>query len=408
VYTRNARSKSTIGRLAKSLPARAEKERIERMKRRLIMCVLALWTSLVFAEDVPLKSDHPEKYTVQKGDTLWDISKMFLDSPWLWPEIWHINQQIENPHLIFPGDVIGLIYLGSRAGLYGVGSGGTDGTGGTNGTNGEGGGPSFSTTRRITIIERGSTGSVIKLSPTARITPIDTAIPPIPLDAINAFLNNTRIVLPSELERAPYVIASADDRLIQGKHGRVYARGFGELAFAEGDWGIFRRGQVFVDPRTEEILGLEAREIGSADLQSYTKISDVGTLLVTSSREEVRMKDRLLKPEDRSLVTTFMPSAPKEQVEGFMIAVDAGVTQVGQYSVVAINLGNDNGIDEGNVLAIYKAGTIAVDQIEEEKVILPDERAGLMMVFKAYQKMSFALVLQTSRPLKVGDKIKNP
>ncbi len=363
------------------------------MKRRLIMCALALWTSLIFAEDVPLRGDHPDKYTVQKGDTLWDISKMFLESPWLWPEIWHINQQIENPHLIFPGDVIGLVYLGAEKGDYGGG-------GGIGGGIGSG--------QRITIIERGSTGSVIKLSPTARITPIDTAIPPIPLDAINAFLNRSRVVLPSELDRSPYIISSADGRLIQGRNGRVYARGFQEEAFAQGDWGIYRRGQVFVDPRSEEILGLEAIDIGSAELTDYQSISDVGTLLVTSSREEVRNKDRLMKPEDRRLVTTFMPSAPKETVEGFMIAVSGGVTQVGQYSVVAINLGSENGVEDGNVLAIYKTGGIALDQVAEEKVILPDERAGLMMVFRTYSKMSFALVLQTSRPLKVGDKVKNP
>lgn len=385
------------------------------MKTRLIICVLALISGLALAEDVALKSDHPEKYTVQKGDTLWDIAKLFLDSPWLWPEIWHINQQVENPHLIYPGDVIGLVYLGAGGTTYYGGSpqGGGGAQEGGSGGQGTAGGDdaleqSFSSTRRITIIERGSTGSIIKLSPTARITPIDTAIPPIPLDAINAYLNDSRIVLPSELERAPYVIAAADGRLLQGKHGKVYARGFEEAAFAEGDWGIFRRGQVYVDPRTEEVLGLEAKDIGSAQLEDYEQLSDVGTLMVTSSNEEVKAKDRLLKPENRRLVTTFMPSAPKEQVEGFIISVDAGVTQVGQYNVVAINLGKDNGVAEGNVLAIFQTGAIAVDQINEEKVILPDERAGLMMVFKSYQQMAFALVLQASRPLRIGDKIKNP
>lgn len=313
-----------------------------------------------------LRSDHPERYTVVKGDTLWDISGRFLSNPWYWPEIWHVNPQVANPHLIYPGDRLALVYIDGKP--------------------------------KITKVSDG----IIKLSPKVRSEPIDTPIPTIPLDAIASFLTETRIVSPSEINGAPYVLEGADGRIITGAGDRVYARGEKPADRV----GIFRRSKEFVDPETGEFLGLEARAIAKGRITAEN--GDVLTMELSSSSEEVRIGDRLLVNEDRRLTTSFVPSAPDSDIEGVMIAVDGGVNQIGQYNVVAINRGEREGLEEGNVLAVLKAGNRVRDPVTNETIELPSERAGLLMVFQTYEKMSYGLVLQSTRPLSVGDKVTNP
>jgi hypothetical protein len=314
-----------------------------------------------------LRSDHPERYTVVKGDTLWDISGRFLDNPWYWPEIWHVNPQVNNPHLIYPGDVLALVYIDGKP--------------------------------RVTKV---ASNNVVKLSPKVRSEPIETPIPTIPLDAIASFLTDTRIVSPSQLNGAPYVLEGEDGRIITGSGDRVYARG----EISADRVGIFRRSKEFVDPKTGEFLGLEARSIAGGNI--VAERGDILTLELTRSNEEVRIGDRLLVSEDRRLTTSFVPSAPDAGIEGQMIAVDGGVTQIGQYDVVAINRGEREGMKPGNVLAVLKSGNLVRDPVTDETIQLPSERAGLLMVFQAYEKMSYGLVLQATRPLSVGDKVANP
>ena len=314
-----------------------------------------------------LRSDHPERYTVVKGDTLWDISGRFLENPWYWPEIWHVNPQVTNPHLIYPGDRLALVYIDGKP--------------------------------RITkVASRG----VEKLSPKVRSEAIDTPIPTIPLDAIASFLTETRIVSPSEINGAPYVLEGVDGRIITGAGDRVYARGEKPADRV----GIFRRSQEFVDPDTGEFLGLEARSIARGNI--VAEDGDVLTMELASSNEEVRIGDRLLVSEDRRLTTNFVPSAPESEIEGQMIAVEGGVSQIGQYDVVAINRGEREGMEEGNVLAVLKSGNLVRDPVTSETIELPSERAGLLMVFQTYEKMSYGLVLQATRSLSVGDKVTNP
>ena len=314
-----------------------------------------------------LRSDHPERYTVVKGDTLWDISGRFLENPWYWPEIWHVNPQVTNPHLIYPGDRLALVYIDGKP--------------------------------RITkVASRG----VEKLSPKVRSEAIDTPIPTIPLDAIASFLTETRIVSPSEINGAPYVLEGVDGRIITGAGDRVYARG----ETPADRVGIFRRSQEFVDPDTGEFLGLEARSIARGNI--VAEDGDVLTMELASSNEEVRIGDRLLVSEDRRLTTNFVPSAPESEIEGQMIAVEGGVSQIGQYDVVAINRGEREGMEEGNVLAVLKSGNLVRDPVTSETIELPSERAGLLMVFQTYEKMSYGLVLQATRSLSVGDKVTNP
>lgn len=337
--------------------------------RKLLYALAA--TALLFtswAQAQPeLRSDHPERYTVVKGDTLWDISARFLNNPWYWPEIWHVNPQVANPHLIYPGDRLALVYIDGKP--------------------------------RITKV---ASNGVVKLSPQVRSEPIDTPIPAIPLDAISSFLTDTRIVSPEELEGAPYVLEGEDGRIITGAGDRVYARGDKPADKV----GIFRRTKEFRDPDTGEFLGLEARSIGAGNITAEN--GDVLTLRLTKSNQEIRIGDRLLTSVDRPIATSFVPSSPDETVEGEMIAVDGGVNQIGQYDVVAINRGERDGLEAGNVMAVLKSGNLVRDPVTGETIELPSERAGLLMVFQAYEKMSYGLVLQATRPLSVGDKVTNP
>ncbi|MGF2687388.1 LysM peptidoglycan-binding domain-containing protein [Marinobacter sp. DUT-3] len=337
--------------------------------RKLLYALAAsmlLLTSWAHAQP-ELRSDHPERYTVVKGDTLWDISARFLEDPWQWPEIWHVNPQVENPHLIYPGDRLALVYIDGKP--------------------------------RLTKV---TSNGVVKLSPKVRSEPIDTPIPAIPLDAISSFLSETRIVSAEEINGAPYVLEGEDGRIITGAGDRIYARGDKPADKV----GIFRRSQEFRDPETGEFLGLEARSIARGDINAEN--GDVLTLSLTKSSEEVRIGDRLLVSEDRRLTTNFVPSSPDEELEGEMISVEGGVNQIGQFNVVAINRGEREGLKPGNVMAVLKSGNMVRDPVTNETIELPSERAGLLMVFQTYEKMSYGLILQATRPLSVGDKVTNP
>ena len=337
---------------------------------RKLLYALAAFTLLFtsWAHAAPeLRSDHPERYTVVKGDTLWDISGRFLNNPWYWPEIWHVNPQVKNPHLIYPGDRLALVYIDGKP--------------------------------RVTKV---ASSDVVKLSPQIRSEAIDTPIPAIPLDAISSFLTDTRIVSPAELNGAPYVLEGEDGRIITGAGDRVYARGDKPADKV----GIFRRTKEFVDPESGEFLGLEARSIGAGNVTAEN--GDVLTLRLTKSNQEIRIGDRLLTSVNRPIATSFVPSAPEQDVEGQMIAVDGGVSQIGQYDVVTINRGERDGLEPGNVMSVLKSGNMVRDPVTGETIELPSERAGLMMIFQSYEKMSYGLVLQATRPLSVGDKVTNP
>lgn len=337
---------------------------------RKLLYVLAAFTLLLtsWAHAEPeLRPDHPERYTVVKGDTLWDISGRFLNNPWYWPEIWHVNPQVANPHLIYPGDRLALVYIDSKP--------------------------------RITKV---ASRDAVKLSPRIRSEPIDTSIPAIPLDVIGSFLTDTRIVSAEQISGAPYVLEGDDGRIITGAGDKLYARG----EKPADKVSVFRRSREFRDPDTGEFLGLEARSIARGEVAREN--GDVLTVNLTSSNEEVRIGDRLLVSEDRRLTTSFVPSAPGGNIAGQMISVDDGVNQIGQFDVVAINRGTREGLEVGNVMAVLKNGNLTRDPVTGETVELPSERAGLLMVFQVYEKLSYGLVLQASRVLTVGDRVSNP
>ncbi len=325
-----------------------------------------------------LKPGHPDVYVVVKGDTLWDISGTFLSKPWLWPEIWQINPQIENPHLIYPGDQIALVYVDGQPRLQ---------------------------------LRRGDAGRTTRLTPSdtvslqpqIRATPLESSIPAISLDAIQGFLVQNRVVAPGLLDGSPYVVQGEGERLVLGAGDRVYVRG--SLGDSEA-FNIVRKGPLYVDPDTNEVLGREATYIGLG--RAVGQEDDIATLSVSSTREEIQIGDRVLPTEERRVDSSFFPSAPDAEVRGQIISVFSGVTQVGQYDVVVLNRGERESMAVGNVLAIYKRGALARDRIANETIRLPSERAGLLMVFRTFEKLSYGLVLSTERPLSVNDEVRNP
>jgi len=326
---------------------------------------------LAFADTVKLNPNHPDKYTVVTGDTLWDISGRFLQNPWQWPEIWHVNPQIANPHLIYPGDIISLVYVDGKPRL---------------------------------IINRGK--KTVKLTPQGRIISLDQAIPTIPMDAIKQFLKEPVIVGKDELDKAPYVVEFKGEHIVAATNDSVYARGIKDSSVHK--YAIVRAGNTYTDPVTKEILGYEARFVGNAKLY---RTGDPSTLKMLRTTREVIVGDRLLPSSEDIYDANFIPRAPASDISGFILAVLDGVNQIGSNQVVVINKGNRDGIEPGHVLDIYQAGKTIKDSVSKNRkdtVTLPDEKAGILMVFRTFDKLSYALVMKASRNINVYDAVRNP
>lgn len=244
-----------------------------------------------------------------------------------------------------------------------------------------------------------------KLEPSIRVEPLESAIPAIPLDAVSSLMTTGRIVEEDTLAMAPRILAGKSESLIFGPGDIFYGRG--EWDEDTSVYGIFREGNVYMDPETGEVLGYEAVEVGLA--RAIDREGDVVTFRLTSVSEDVRIGDRLMVTEERRVESTFYPVPPEQYVEGVIMTVLGGVTQVGRNDVVVINRGLNQGLDVGHVLAIAKQGAIVRDGgFGGEMVQLPTERAGVLLVFQAFEKMAYGLVLQTSEPLRVGDVVRSP
>lgn len=344
--------------------------------------------------------NYPERYVVVKGDTLWDISKRFLNDPWLWPSVWHINPGIRNPHLIYPGDVIVMyiingkpyITLDGQAGVLpeGVASGGT-------------------TQQKPRIPSEVKPGlKVVKLSPSSRVSGLHKAISTIPESALRAFLDRPRVVTEDEIENAPYIVSSYEEHLVSGTGNRVYAR---NLTSPMAGYNIVRPGKEYIDPETDKVLGYEAIYLADARFVKLGKDSDEpATLLVTKAMREVLNNDVLIPHEDRQAMFQFTPRSPETQVKGQIMSVFNGVSQIGQHMVVVLNRGEKDGLAPGHVLAVMQKGAEVTDTRKWffSSVDLPDERAGIMMVFKTYQNLSYALIMEANRAMHVNDRFENP
>jgi hypothetical protein len=323
-----------------------------------------------------LNPRHPDTYVVERGDTLWDIAAMFLRDPWYWPEIWQINPQVANPHLIYPGDILSLAYL-------------DDG-------------------RPVIQVERGPAGSglVDRLSPRVRSEPLEEAIPTIPFETLRAFLSRPAIIQESEFDTLPYVFAHPDGLL--GSAGRdVYVRG---TDAAPGDvFNVVHVGDPLVDPDDNEVIGYEGIYVGQGRVRAS---GDPATVFLTESARETTIGDYLLDEESIRPVN-FLPRAPEEYTEGRIISVLDGVSLIGQYQVIVLNRGARDGLEPGHVLSVYQTGEIVKDTIARrglanEKVRLPDEFAGTTMIFRVFDRMSYALVMEATKEIRVLDTVRNP
>lgn len=326
-----------------------------------------------------VKPSAPERYVVKKGDTLWDIATTFLKDPWYWPEIWHVNPQIANPHLIYPGDVITLYYIDGRPYLS------------------VNGGPRVAAPAGI---------PTERISPQVRIEPLDRQAAEIPIQAINSFIVRPRVVSKELLEEAPYIVDSEDERLIYGAGDRVYVRGL-ERDPQTARYSVFRPGDALRDPNTGELLGYEAIHVGEANLVAYGRPS---TVVLTDTVREALRGDRLLPVEDH-LDRSFVPHAPSLERDGEVISLFDAISQIGQNQVAVINLGARDGIEPGHVLAVYQAGRSVRDPYApaaRRELTLPEERIGVMMVFRSFDKVSYALVMESLRPVQVGDAARQP
>src|SRR5690554_502306 len=350
--------------------------------RKTLLALVLLAAGGIAQANVELNSNHPDQYTVVKGDTLWDISGKFLRQPWKWPEIWHANPQVKNPHLIYPGDVLSLVYIDGKPRL---------------------------------VLSRGDSHGTIRLSPGVRRTPMAEIIPTIPLEAINSFLLRNRIVdSEKELKAAPYVLAGEDGQILGRTPDQIYVRGDIE---EEESYDIFRQGKAYIDPTTGKFIGINADFIATGKVVQRTEAEQdddrrgstgVGTVDLVRTTQEVHGGDRLFATEERQIRPFFMLSAPGEDVSRVILDVPRGVTQIGKYDVVTINLGCEDGIKEGHTLSIYKTGETVKDRETNQLLKLPDELAGKLVVFRPYERLSYALVMEANRPMRVMDKVKSP
>lgn len=359
----------------------------------------------VAAAGVPLSElspNAPDSYTVKSGDTLWAISGMFLKTPWRWPELWGMNiEQVRNPHLIYPGQTLYLEKIDGMARL------------------------------RMGEAPSGMPTETIRVSPRTRISGLpDMAIPTLPPHVIEPFLNEAIIVGEGDLDRAPRIVAGPDDRVMITSGDRAYARGRTGAPLVETDprhtdsFRVFRNAVALRDPLTSTILGYEAKYLGNADLARSETVQPVrmpngstpltiipATIDVVHAKEEIRVGDRLL-PEPPRVFSTYVPRAPAGEVDGSIVSVygDA-VAMVGQHQVVTISRGAADGVENGHVLAILKAGRRVDDRTqagERALIKVPDERAGLLMVFRTFEHLSYALVLDITDAVQVGDRVTNP
>lgn len=338
-------------------------------KKSILALFIAIWSWAVVAEGVALRPGHPQTYVVKQGDTLWGIAGAFLSEPWQWQSLWRANPRIRNPHLIYPGDVLNLTYVGGRP---------------------------YLTVSRGRNVNRGRN---VKLSPSARSTPHDQAIPPIPLDAIRPFLSRPRVMSRRELALAPYVISSQDQHLMAGAGDRIYLRGITDTANTR--YTVLRQGQVYRDGGA--ILGYEALQVADAVIERF---GDPATAYVTQSNREVLAGDRLL-PVEHTVYPQFVPHAPERPIDGRIISVVGGVSQIGRHQVVVLNRGAEHGLEPGHVLAIYQSGQYVRDTAAQF-VELPTERVGDLMVFRPFDRISYALVMHTERPAHVYDAVRDP
>lgn len=340
---------------------------------RLRLTTVALAAALVLGSlnafsqnDSPLAGDHPDEYVVQVGDTLWDIAGTFLRDPWYWPEIWYVNPQIENPHLIYPGDVIGLIYVDGQ--------------------------------QRVSTVRAGT----YRLSPQARVTPLSEAVTSIPYDAVAAFLSTGVVIEKDEIDSLPYLVATKGDHLMAAAGNTIYVRNANDVLGAR--YNVVHVGEPLVDPDDDRLIGYQGTLIAEGVMR---RTGDPASVALTDSKQEAKQGDVLI-PTAVDVPLNFFPRSPSSDIEGRIIDVVGGVTQIGQYQVVVLNRGSSDGLTVGDVLTVFQDGEVVRDHVAKESIKLPDESAGTIMVFKVYDEIGYGLVMEATNAIHKLDWVRNP
>jgi len=402
--------------------------------RKAIISLILLMTPLapapaLGADASALREGAPDQYIVVPGDTLWGISGRFLKDTWRWPELWRMNQeQLRNPHRIYPGDVIVLDRSGAEVQLRLL----------------KADDPAAVAAAAAAAPAAAPPRDTVKLSPRVRAEPLaDKAIPAIPPSVIEPFLSRPLVVGKDELDSAPFVLATQENRLAIGAGSVAYAEGLGP---DKGDiWQVFRRGDALIDPETDEILGYQATYLGDARV---IRRGDPATIEITKSAQEIYSGDRLLPAAKEIPTFSYVPRAPWKPVRGRIMSTYASLGETGPLGIVALSRGSKDGLEVGHVLAIYRSQTTLrygtrmaplygreglsgsdsprayySEEITprdaplyergrritaEDAAKLPDERFGLVMVFRTFDRAAFGLVMQASRPVAVNDVVTNP
>ena len=357
-----------------------------------------------------LKQDAPDRYVVVPGDTLWGISGRYTDSPWRWPELWGLNkEQIQNPHLIYPGYVI---LLDRARGRLTIGAPGTPGTGpDTPPATAPGTTPAAAPSATAPTATAPTAPGTVRLGPRVRAEALaKEVIPSIPAAAIEPFLSRPLVVEPDGLDKAPTIVGTQTDRVIIAEGNSAYVRGIGNAK--DGTWYVYRRGNALVDPDTNETLAYEAIYLGTAQLK---RPGEPATVVLTSAVQEIGPGDKLVAAGAVQPLN-YAPRAPSVFLKGRVMSIYGSPGRVGEagpQSIITINRGRADGIEIGHVLALYNLGGTVTDvtkdkQFEDSKIQLPDERAGLAFVFRVFERVSYALIMNITRPVSPLDVVQTP
>lgn len=374
----------------------------------LTFCCLSLHLN---AQEIALKKNHPDRHVVVKGDTLWGISSKFLQDPWLWPKVWKFNRsQIKNPHLIYPGDVV-LLDLSS-------------------------GKPELKLLRETITLQPGAVEEPLQ----------KVAIPTIPLSVIAPFLSKPLVIEKDQLADSPRIVAGQDNRVVLSPGTKIYIN---KIEEEDGlNWFVYRPGDNLVDPDSKEVLGVEAVYLGDAKMTRY---GEPASAVISKAKEEIFIKDRLVAAGDEA-ITNFVPHAPEIDIRGRIIKIYGGLAEAGPESIVAISRGAQDGVEIGHVLAINRYGRVIKDPepskstgndskpklkelnfevsrdadgkpivnfekksekndglaLEPGMIKLPDERVGLLMIFRVFDRVSYGLIMQASDPVNTKDAVQTP
>ncbi len=361
--------------------------------RKIISLICLLLPIAVYADELKLQDNAPDHYVVLKGDTLWDISAKFFKDPWKWPQIWGYNKDtINDPHWIYPGNVV---YLDHATHTLKVGEAVSANAGSAPAEAGSMG--------EVPSVMEGNS-EVVKLSPKVRVLDgSSNAIPTISLKDIGPFLARPLVIEDDDLANAPVLVGTYEQRKLLGTGDIAYAQGMPNDK--GGSWQIYRPDRTFKDPDTGEVLGHEVMYLGDASVEKFGKIT---SLKITNSVLEISKGDYFAQATT-GFNSNYMPHAPSKNISAKVISIYGGVNQAAQNAVITLNKGRRDGLENGDVLALYQKGEVLPSHsLFKPDIVLPDYRYGLVFVFRVFNKVSYALVMETRLPVQVLDRASNP